>query len=283
VCLIQFSTLAADYIVDPIRLPDLSPLAPFFANPGQQKVFHAAEYDIICLRRDYHFEFTNIFDTMSAARTLGWPQVGLAAILDTHCHKGTQNMDAMLKRRGRMLEDLFFAEQDARLIAKQKELARMARTQQALADVSGITNQEVLRKLVELEISPDLLASLAVVPLVEVAWADGSVDEREQKAILDGAAGAGMGRGSVDYELLEEWLTKPPPASLLEAWVHYIAGLCEALSEQDRKSLEVSLLSRARLVAEAAGGFLGLVSRVSAREEAILNRMAKAFAAPSPT
>src|ERR1700674_3764699 len=54
VCLIQFSILGADYIVDPIRLPDLSPLAPFFANPGQQKVFHAAEYDLICLRRDYH-------------------------------------------------------------------------------------------------------------------------------------------------------------------------------------------------------------------------------------
>ena len=84
VCLIQFSTLAADYIVDPIGLPDLSSLAPFFANPGQQKVLHAAENDIVCLRRDHHFEFANIFDTMSAARTLGWPQVGLAAILETH-------------------------------------------------------------------------------------------------------------------------------------------------------------------------------------------------------
>jgi ribonuclease D len=84
VCLIQFSTPAADYIVDPIRLPGLILLAPFFANPNQQKVFHAAEYDLIGLRRDYDFEFANIFDTMSAARTLGWPQVGLAAILDTH-------------------------------------------------------------------------------------------------------------------------------------------------------------------------------------------------------
>src|SRR5471032_2940496 len=61
VCLIQFSTLAADYIVDPIRLSDLSALAPVFANQDQQKVFHAAEYDILCLRSDYHFEFTNIF------------------------------------------------------------------------------------------------------------------------------------------------------------------------------------------------------------------------------
>ena len=48
VCLIQFSTPAADYIVDPIVLRDVTGLAPFFANPGQQKVFHAAEYDIIC-------------------------------------------------------------------------------------------------------------------------------------------------------------------------------------------------------------------------------------------
>src|SRR5947208_14217815 len=68
VCLIQFSTASADYIVDPIVLSDLSTLAPVFANPGQQKVFHAAEYDVICLRRDFGFEFNNLFDTMSAAR-----------------------------------------------------------------------------------------------------------------------------------------------------------------------------------------------------------------------
>jgi ribonuclease D len=84
VCLIQVSTPAADFIVDPIVLADLRPLASFFANPDQQKVFHAAEYDLICLKRDYGFQFANIFDTMSTARTLGWPQVGLAAILGTH-------------------------------------------------------------------------------------------------------------------------------------------------------------------------------------------------------
>jgi ribonuclease D len=84
VCLIQFSTPTADFIVDPIALPGLGPLAPFFANPDQQKIFHAAEYDLLCLGRGYGFEFANIFDTMSAARSLGWKQVGLAAILDTH-------------------------------------------------------------------------------------------------------------------------------------------------------------------------------------------------------
>src|SRR5690606_21288536 len=84
VCLIQFSTPTQDFIVDPLALGDLSGLAPLFANPAQQKVFHAAEYDIICLKRDYGFQFANLFDTMVAARTLGWPQLGLAAILENH-------------------------------------------------------------------------------------------------------------------------------------------------------------------------------------------------------
>ena len=84
VCLVQFSTRGADYVLDPISVPDLGSLAPFFANPDQEKIFHAADNDLVCLRRDYRFAFANIFDTMTGARTLGWPQVGLAAILDTH-------------------------------------------------------------------------------------------------------------------------------------------------------------------------------------------------------
>jgi ribonuclease D len=81
VCLIQFSTPDQDYILDPLALDDLSALGALFANPAQQKIFHAAEYDLICLKRDYDFKFANVFDTMVAARTLGWPRLGLGAIL----------------------------------------------------------------------------------------------------------------------------------------------------------------------------------------------------------
>jgi len=47
-----------------------------------QKVFHAAEYDLICLRRDYGFEFANLFDTMIAAGILGREALGLNALLE---------------------------------------------------------------------------------------------------------------------------------------------------------------------------------------------------------
>ena len=81
VCLLQFSTATTDYIVDPLALPDLNALAPFFASPAHEKIFHAAEGDLLGLGRDFQFTFANIFDTMVAARTLGWPHVGLAAVL----------------------------------------------------------------------------------------------------------------------------------------------------------------------------------------------------------
>jgi ribonuclease D len=82
VCLVQFSTLEADYLVDPLALGDLSVLGELFSNPGIEKVFHAAEYDLICLRRDFGFEFANLFDTMLAARILGREAVGLGSMLE---------------------------------------------------------------------------------------------------------------------------------------------------------------------------------------------------------
>ena len=81
VCLIQFSTPDRDYILDPFVFEDLSALAPLFSNSNIEKIFHAAEYDLICLKRDFDFRFANIFDTMYAARVLGYQYVGLDNML----------------------------------------------------------------------------------------------------------------------------------------------------------------------------------------------------------
>ena len=81
VCLLQFSSIKWDYLVDPLALSDLSDLAPIFFDPGIEKIFHAAEYDLICLRRDFGFKFSNLFDTMQAARILGYHGVGLDRLL----------------------------------------------------------------------------------------------------------------------------------------------------------------------------------------------------------
>ncbi|MGD8553901.1 MAG: HRDC domain-containing protein [Anaerolineales bacterium] len=81
VCLIQFSIPGQDYLVDPLANPDLEPLAPIFADPEIEMIFHAAEYDAGCLRRDFGFQIANLFDTRIAARLLGRTQTGLGYLL----------------------------------------------------------------------------------------------------------------------------------------------------------------------------------------------------------
>lgn len=87
VCLVQIATRKKCWLVDPLEIggPDkLEPLAKVFANPKIRVLFHAAEYDIYVLKRDCGFEFTNLFDTMVSAQLLGYPSIGLAALVEKH-------------------------------------------------------------------------------------------------------------------------------------------------------------------------------------------------------
>lgn len=97
VCLIQFSTPQSDYLVDPLALDDISVLGEIFSNSKIEKIFHAAEYDLLCLKRDFEFEFSNLFDTMVASRILGREKVGLGNLLaveyNVHLEKKFQRSD----------------------------------------------------------------------------------------------------------------------------------------------------------------------------------------------
>jgi ribonuclease D len=80
VCLLQIATPAADWAVDTLALK-LSPLLPLLADPARECILHAAEYDVLCMKRDYGLSFGRIFDTHAAAKTLGLAKVGLHDLL----------------------------------------------------------------------------------------------------------------------------------------------------------------------------------------------------------
>ncbi|HEY3448746.1 MAG TPA: ribonuclease D [Myxococcales bacterium] len=80
VCLVQLSTRTADFVIDPFKV-DVRPLGRLTADPKVEVVLHAADYDIRSLKRDFGLTFTGLFDTMLAAKLLGRPEVGLAALV----------------------------------------------------------------------------------------------------------------------------------------------------------------------------------------------------------
>ncbi len=123
VCLIQFSTDKADYLVDTLAGIDISGLKAVFADPKIEKIFHAAEYDILCLKRDYGFEFSNLFDTMQAARILGIEKIGLGNLLmdlyGIDHPKGLQKSD--WARRPMTPEMCLYARMDTHYLAQLRE------------------------------------------------------------------------------------------------------------------------------------------------------------------
>lgn len=177
----------------------------------------------------------------------------------------------------RTLEDAFFRKRDAILAEQFHKLEKMKETKQALQKVSGITDEKVLDKLVALNVRPETLASLAMVPLVEIAWADKSMSDEERDAILKAATKNGFAKGSIDYALIEGWLARRPPNSMLEAWTQYIRGLCANLNKTQIAHLRDELIGHAQDIARASGGFLGLTSKISTAEQAMIDRLKAAF------
>ncbi|PYM24330.1 MAG: hypothetical protein DMD78_09185 [Candidatus Rokuibacteriota bacterium] len=131
----------------------------------------------------------------------------------------------ILRDRGRSLENEFFRREDQRLIARLAELKAAVANREALAKASGISNPAVLDKLLELGIRAETVAALSLVPLVEVAWADGKLDPKERQAILDHLPNAGIAAGSTAHGLLQAWLERPPDRKLLDAWTQLVKGI----------------------------------------------------------
>ena len=182
----------------------------------------------------------------------------------------------ILEDRRKALEEQFFLEQENEALAKIRKEQDRAATESALTAVLGAEDAELVTQLMDHGIDEKSLVALGIVPLVWVAWADGKLDERERKAVLQSAASAGVEPGGDGYTLLEGWLSRRPDPALYDAWLAYAAELRGQLSVDARTTLKKKLAGRARSVAEAAGGFLG-INTISSDEQAVLDRIDEAL------
>ena len=184
-----------------------------------------------------------------------------------------------MARISKILEDRFFFAESLVLKGQLARLKQQQESEEALSKVSGIVNKAVLRELVALNIRPEILSALCLVPIIEVAWASGKIEEQERKAVLEGAQKLGYGD---DQAILQEWLVRKPDATLIDAWKVYLQGLCEILSSEAIAALKTDITGHTKAVAEASGGFLGLVNPISSAELRVLDSIAAFFREPGP-
>jgi hypothetical protein len=87
----------------------------------------------------------------------------------------------------------------------------------------------------------------------------------------------GHGPDSASYHLLEHWMDEPPSPELFAAWRNYVAAILDTMpSTGEKLTLQEWLMGRARRVAAAAGGVLG-VHAISKSEQAALEALQNAF------
>jgi len=181
-----------------------------------------------------------------------------------------------LDDRRKSLEDAFFKKEEQKKVAKLREKLKQQTVREELLKASGMTDEGVLDKLVELGLTADTVVALSLCPLVHVAWADGQIQENEHDAILKAAQGKGIEQGDPAFALLSEWLNSPEPPDLLPAWSAYVVALGEEMTSDQYAMLKEQIIDFAHAVASAAGGVLGIKS-ISKAEKTALAEIARAF------
>ncbi|MDB4952475.1 MAG: hypothetical protein JWO36_44 [Myxococcales bacterium] len=184
--------------------------------------------------------------------------------------------EVTLEERGRALENQFYDKENKDKLSAMKSKLDSQRSKDELRKVSGMSDEAVLDKLVGLGLRANTIAALSLVPLIQVAWADGTIQDNERTAILQGAHGKGLEQGTDGYELLQSWLKRQPADELFQAWEAYIKALASQLNDEQKRLLKNQIVGFAKMVAAAAGGILGF-GKVSASEEKVLQRIEAAF------
>lgn len=185
-------------------------------------------------------------------------------------------MNKDIRGRGRSLEDAFFLQWEKELIESKRREEEIEERRKSLSEASGITDPKILDELAEHGLHAEVLASLALVPIIEVVWADGHMHQDERSAVLTAAEKHGIVKESPAHALIEHWLKKRPDTRLLTLWKEYMEVLLPTLSTEGQLLLKKSIIGHARDVAEAAGGFLGL-GKISAEEKIMLKELEKVF------
>ena len=178
------------------------------------------------------------------------------------------------KERGRALEEEYFHRKEKELIEKMRQKAAADAARDALGAKTGVADTQLLQDLHELGYTPETLSLLHVVPLVQMAWAEGHVSMRERDLIIEAARARGIESGSDADRMLAGWLTTRPSDELFSTTLRAIGAMLASRPSTEREASEKDLLSYLSSIATASGGVLGF-GAVSAEERAVLSRVAQ--------
>ena len=171
--------------------------------------------------------------------------------------------------RAHSLEEEYFHRKEREVIEKMRVRAAAEEQRRRLGQQAGVADEEVLRDLQDLGYTPETVMLLYLVPLIQTAWAEGGVSQKERDLIVKAARSRGILEGTPCDQQLNMWLAQRPSEELFEKSLRAIRTILQAQPAEARAESEKDLLSLATAIAAASGGIVGF-HKVSEEERQIL-------------
>jgi hypothetical protein len=181
--------------------------------------------------------------------------------------------DNPLSDRGRGLEEDYFRKRDRELIEKMRKASAAEDARRAMEDKTGLQDPALIKDLEELGFTPETVALLPLMPLVQMAWAEGGVSDAERQLIVQLARARGMGEGSAADRQLSAWLSSRPSNDVFARATRLIRAMLDK-PVTDHGLTADDLVKYSESIAAASGGIFG-INRISAEERALLNTIAR--------
>lgn len=176
-----------------------------------------------------------------------------------------------IHERGRSLEDDYFRKKDKELVEKLQHAAAAEQAKTDMGKAAGITDPAVLQELLDLGFTPQTVGLLPIVPIVQVAWAEGGVSPAERDLIVRFARGRGIAEGSVADTQLSAWMSARPSEEVFARAGRLIRAMLDSGGAAGLNADD--LVRYCESIASASGGVFG-IGKISGEERALLSKIA---------
>ena len=176
-------------------------------------------------------------------------------------------------KRGRALEEEYFRKKDRELIEKLRQASATEQARKDLGRKAGLDDPQLVQELQDLGFTPETVGLLPLMPIVQMAWAEGGITKAERELILRLARSRGIEAGSAADRQLTEWLTRQPSEVVFTSARRLIRAMLDSSSAPTGDLNADDLVKYCEEIASASGGVLG-IGRVSADERALLASIA---------
>jgi hypothetical protein len=182
-------------------------------------------------------------------------------------------VDDSLRERGRSLEEEYFRKKNQELIDKMRRAADAEAARKDLSAKTGLQDPALLHEIEALGFTADTVSLLPIVPVLQVAWAEGGVSEEERTLVLQLARARGIAEGSAADRQLSGWLARRPDPQVFERAGRLLRAMLAAGGQAEGALTADDLVKYCEDVAAASGGIFGM-RKISAEERQLLSKIA---------